>query len=267
MLSFSVARSAQAVADAKQVRWQVYREEEGMLPADAAARELEVEPVHARGPVADLLVYSGTEPVGSLRLQVGQATSTGGLGGSGLELASKLALSGFNERGTVLGEVTRFCVLRAFRGTRAAALLFSGLRRESALRGVSHWLAAANMETDSSEDADIAYRLVQQKDLVSRDFAARAREASGPTPSPRRSLYTDDQRRAARSGCLTALTLPKTLALFATKMGARYLGPPIYDHYFNVFALPLAVRLEDLALTTTPRQSTAEISPRAEHFL
>jgi hypothetical protein len=36
------------------------------------------------------------------------------------------------------------------------------------------------------------------------------------------------------------------LALFAGKMGARYIGPPVYDRDFNVFATPLAVELSAL---------------------
>jgi hypothetical protein len=31
-------------------------------------------------------------------------------------------------------------------------------------------------------------------------------------------------------------------------MGARFIGAPVYDPYFNVFALPLVATLADLAL-------------------
>jgi hypothetical protein len=267
MLRLIVARDSKAVADAKQVRWQVYREEEGMLPADAALAELQVEALHAERKNIDLVAYFGAEPVGTLRLHVGRLSSAPAGGGLGLELESKFVLSGFDQPGTLPAEVTRFCVVRAFRGTRVAALLFSGLRRQSELHGVTHWLAEANMETDSSEDADIAYRLVQQRQLVSRDFAARARAASGPPPRAHRAAYTDEQRQVARAGCLTGLKLPRTLALFASKMGARYLGAPSYDTYFNVFALPLAVRLADLGQASVPRVRAAEFSPGPELFL
>jgi hypothetical protein len=212
-------------------------------------------------------VYSDAEPVGTLRLQLGRAAAAAAGGGLGLELESKFVLHGFDEPGTLPAEVTRFCVVRAFRGTRVAALLFSGLRRESERHGVTHWLAAANMETDSSEDADIAYRLVQQRKLMSRDFAARARAALGSAPRAQRAAYTEEQRQTARAGCLTDLKLPKTLALFASKMGARFIGAPSYDAYFNVFALPLAVRLADLGQASAPRVHAAEFSAGPELFL
>jgi hypothetical protein len=38
--------------------------------------------------------------------------------------------------------------------------------------------------------------------------------------------------------------MPRTLSLYANKMGARYVGPPAYDPYFGVFALPLVAPLE-----------------------
>jgi hypothetical protein len=37
--------------------------------------------------------------------------------------------------------------------------------------------------------------------------------------------------------------LPRTLSLLASKMGARFMGQPVYDPYFNVFALPLVTTL------------------------
>jgi hypothetical protein len=59
-------------------------------------------------------------------------------------------------------------------------------------------------------------------------------------------LYTHEQRLNAARGELGALKLPHVLALFAGKMGARYLGPPYFDTRFNVFAAPLATDLAEL---------------------
>jgi hypothetical protein len=123
--------------------------------------------------------------------------------------------------------------------------LFGALRVESARKRVTHWVAAANTETDSAEDADIAYRLLLARQLVSTRFRALPQEAE-PPPFATRFLYTPDERRRAVGGELQALKLPRVLALFAGKMGARYIGPPVYDRDFNVFATPLAVELSAL---------------------
>ncbi len=239
MLRLIVAESESQRADAQQVRAQVYGEEERMvraLPGSSTSRIRQSDD-------AELLVYEEEEPVGTLRLRV--VSPQGGDPLAGLELASKFDFRGFEAPSVVLGEVGGFCILRRYRGTRVAALLFGALRSESERRGVTHWLAAANTETDSAEEAEIVYRLLRAKRLVSTAFHAQAKGAES-LPSPTRFIFTPDERRRASQGELHALRLPRVLALFAGKMGARYIGQPVYDRDFNVFATPLAVELATL---------------------
>ena len=61
-------------------------------------------------------------------------------------------------------------------------------------------------------------------------------------------MYTEAERLRAAGGDLTGIALPRTLSLFAKRMGARFVGPPLYDGHFNVFALPLVTALADLAV-------------------
>jgi len=184
------------------------------------------------GEAVHLLVYAGTEAVGCVRLTMAPV--------GGLELESKFELSGFVESGAVLAEVTRYCVALPFRGTRVAAALFQGLVEESRRRGVSHWVAAANMQTDCAEDAAIAYGLIRERGWGNERFRARNRlELAATRGHTRRFFYSEAQRESARRGETKGLPVPTTLSLFASKMGARYMGPPAYDPYFNVFALPL----------------------------
>jgi hypothetical protein len=106
------------------------------------------------------------------------------------------------------------------------------------------------METDFQEDAELAYRLIRTRGLVDETWQARGRSAPSAPPLPARPAFTAEQRRRARLGDLAGLRLPRTLSLFATKMGARYIGPPVYEPRFGVFALPLAVDLARLAERT-----------------
>jgi hypothetical protein len=69
----------------------------------------------------------------------------------------------------------------------------------------------------------------------------------GERPPRMRPRYTEEERLSAQSGDLQGLRLPRTLLLFAARMSARYIGPPVYDPYFNVFALPLVASLSDVA--------------------
>jgi RNA polymerase sigma-70 factor (ECF subfamily) len=68
---------------------------------------------------------------------------------------------------------------------------------------------------------------------------------------------TDEQRRRTRGGDLTGLELPRTLSLFAKRMGGSYLGLPAYDAHSNVFALPLVATLADHAARRSPAGSPA----------
>jgi len=243
VLRVDIAEGGRLRGDAERVRARVYCDEERMLDAGSAARRAS----GGDSVEIELVVYSAEEPVGALRLRIAPAHAPV----ASLPLASKFRLRGFERSNVVGAEIGGFCVLRRYRGTRAAALLFGALRAESERRGVTHWLAAANTETDCAEDAAIAYRLLRSRRLVSGAFSAEPTAVEPLPAAASRFIYTADERAQAARGELETLRLPKVLALFATKMGARYIGAPVYDRDFNVFATPLAVELASPAAPTS----------------
>jgi hypothetical protein len=118
------------------------------------------------------------------------------------------------------------------------------------------------METDCAEDARIAHRLIQSRALLSSAFAAVPRGAAAPSRA-KRFAYTPEERRHANRGELSHLKLPRTLSLFAHKLGARYLGAPAYDEHFNVFAAPLAVDLAAIGARVDHRAAFSVPRPRS----
>lgn len=244
-----VARSEQQIQDAERVRWQVYCAEECLLPPTSGKDQREIDDNDFSPFTAHLLAYVGDEPVGTVRLITAPRAGGRAKGHHELPIESKFALSGFERPGIVLAEVTRYCVLRKFRGTRVTPALFAALHAESKRRGISHWVAGANAATDSSEDAAIAYRLIVARNLLSNVFRAQSLDSMrlpDVDGHAQRCLYTAEQRSSAARGELDALKLPHTLQLFAAKMAARYLGPPAFDTNFKVFAVPLVTRIADL---------------------
>jgi len=241
MLRLVVAGAEPEVADAQRVRFRVYCEEERLLPPELAKDGRERDARDTADTTTHLLVYADNEPVGTVRLCASRAVTPP----FGLELEARFRLQGFDAPGIRLAEVTRYCVVRRMRGTRVTPALFAALRRESLKLGVTHWVAAANMETDRAEDAAITHRLLQGHGLMSRDFLASPR-ATSVAGSGTRCTFTPEERRCADRGELSALRLPKTLSLFAQRLGARCLGPPAYDACFNVFAAPLVVDVASL---------------------
>ncbi len=248
-LRCTLARTAAEIHDAQRVRWLVYGEEEKMLPASACRDGREIDARDDRAQALHLVAYVAGQPVGTVRLLLPDPCvhprATGRLG---LDLESKVDLDMLAGSGISTAEVTRYCVLRRYRCTRVTHALFSRLREESARRGITHWVAGANMETDFAEDATLAYRVAGDQSLLSPRFHAEARVHRPPPTRQTRRYYTDDQRRHARAGQRAGLDLPRTLSLFARRMGARFIGPPVYDAYFNVFALPLVTALADLCV-------------------
>jgi hypothetical protein len=239
-----VAVTPAQVADAQRLRYRVYVDEERLLvpgPACPAQNGLCIDALDADSPTAHILVYAGDQPAGTVRLTVvARALDLGGAGGESETFGGRLP---FEVRGlppvALVGVVERFCVLRRFRGTNVTPALYAGLREESRRRGVTHWLAAVNAETNCPVEAGLVYGVAAARGLVSNVITARS---CGPAPSGQctRHVYDEAQRRQAGApGMRAALPLPRTLGLFARRLGGRYVGRPIFDHLFGVFALPL----------------------------
>jgi putative hemolysin len=240
---WTVARAPHEIAEAQRVRWRVYGEEEQLLPTSASVAGREIDARDEDKDTVHLLVRAGGEAVGTVRLLSARPGRGAARTRLGLELESSFDLGEVGTDALVPAEITRFCVLRRYRCTGVARTLHAALGTESRRRGITHWFAAANMGTDLAEDASLAYRLVCARTLLDAHFHARPR-LGPPWHTPRRrACYTEGQRERASRGELGSLDVPRTLALFATRMGARYLGPPAYDRYFNVFALPLVAPL------------------------
>jgi len=210
--SGTLARTAAEIAEAQRLRWQVYGEEEKLLPPSACQDGREVDARDAEPGTAHFIVRAGADVVGTVRL---------------LFPAPTRALAALAPWGCAPAEITRFCVRRAYRNTGVTPALFAALRAESVRRGITHWVAAANTETTIAREAAFACRIARAKGYVAE-----------PSPGGGR-----DQTAPDLDYVLASLDLPRTLSVFARRMGARFAGCPIYDPYFGVFALPLVVAL------------------------
>jgi putative hemolysin len=247
LFSCAVARTRRQIQDAQRVRWQVYGEEEKLISAAACVEGRDLDPSDEQSHTVHILVYVGLQPVGTVRLLQAAAAVDGiATRHLGLDLESKFDLGAFATPGIVLAEIKGYCVVRRYRCTGVTKALYAGLRAESARRGITHWVAAANMETDFPEEAALAYEVARDMRLVSDQFCVERRALGVPSTPRRRSCYSEEERLLGSRGQRAGLALPRTLSLFATKMGARFMGAPVYDSHFKVFALPLVAALSAL---------------------
>ncbi len=258
-----IATTQKHLDDALRVRWTVFGSELGLLASPPPALR-EVHCFDTLETTLHFIVYDDQRPVATARLLLPNpevARTTGRP--LGIDLEQKLDLSPLCVSGITLAETTRYCVLRRWRSSEALLLLNAVMYQESRRRGVSHWVAAANMETDSLEDAQLACRVAAKEGLVSERWHVEPRVSPEGPAEPVAPLYSPQQRQRVCEGMLNGLRLPRTLGLFSRKLGARFVGAPLYDSQFRRYALPLVAALDDIppstlalleALTTSPQR-------------
>jgi hypothetical protein len=259
LLSCRIATTQRQLDDALRVRWAVFGAELGLLGGRLPPVPREVNCFDTLETTVHVVVYMGDLPVATSRLLLPNPEVARATGGHlGIDLEQKLDLSGLGGPGLVFAESTRFCVLQPWRQTEVLVRLTAGLYEESRRRGVTHWVAAANMETDSGEDARLAFEVARHQGLLSPRWRARAHASSQAPEHPGAPLYTPFERMQARWGRLEGLKLPRVLSIFAHKMGARFIAEPLYDAGFRRFSLPLVAALDEIPASTRARFDTLD---------
>lgn len=244
---YRVATTQRQLDDALRIRWSVFGAELGLLGNAQPPAPREVNCFDTLDTTVHLVVYAGDEPVATSRLLLPNREVARATGGRlGVDLERRLDLSALDGPGLVFAETTRLCILKSWRNSEAILWLQAGLYHESHRRGVTHWIASANMETDAAEDAGLVSQMVLQRGLRSAHWHAQARGPQSPPSIASAPLYSDEERASARQGRLEGLRLPRILSFLARKMGARFMAEPLYDAGFRRFSLPLVAALDEV---------------------
>ncbi|MGZ3458069.1 MAG: GNAT family N-acetyltransferase [Archangium sp.] len=250
-LTCHIATTQQQLDDALRVRWEVFGTELELLGRPAHAVPRENDGFDTLATTAHVIVYADGVPVATTRLLLPNPEVARATGGQlGIELESKVDLSDLGGPNMVFAETTRFCVLKDWRHSAVLMWLHAGLHQESRRRGVTHWIASANTETDSAEDARILFQVATHQGLLSTRWRARALAYPKSPEAPTAPIYTPEERGRARQGQFEGLRLPRVLSLFSGKMGARFIAEPLYDAGFRRFSLPLVAALKDAPAST-----------------
>ena len=251
ILSCRIAATQRQLDDALRIRWEVFGQELGLLDGVHMKVPREVNGFDTLETTVHLVVYADDVPVATSRMLLPNAEVARRAGGRlGLELEQKVDLAGVDGACGLFAETTRYCVLKAWRTPETLLRLQAGLYQESRRRGVTHWIAAANTETDSAEDVRILYQVAHHQGLLSERWRVCPRASPASPAEPCARLYTPEERERARQGRLDGLRLPRVLALFARKMGARFIAEPLYDAGFRRFSLPLVAALDEIPART-----------------
>jgi putative hemolysin len=250
-LSCRVATTQRQLDDALRIRWAVFGAEMELLGGITPPAPREVNCFDTLETTVHLIVYAGDEPVATSRLLLPNPEVARTVGGQlGIDLERKLDLSAMAGPGLLFAETTRLCILKSWRNSEAILWLQAGLYLESRRRGVTHWIASANMDTDWVEDARLACQVAHHQGLMSPRWRARALAPQSPPDVANTPIYTDPERERARQGRLEGLRLPRVLSFLARKMGARFIAEPLYDAGFRRFSLPLIAALDEIPART-----------------
>ncbi|MDC0707418.1 GNAT family N-acetyltransferase [Stigmatella sp. ncwal1] len=246
-----VATTQREMDDAARIRWAVFGGELGLMSGRGSPSRREVTCFDTLDTTLHLLVYAGIEPVATLRLLLPNPEVAASLGGTvGLEMEQRVDLSGLVQPERVFAEPSRFCVLKPWRRSEAVTWLQAGMYAESRRRGVTHWIASANLETDSREDALLSWQVAAYRGWLSPRWRVDVPDPWQAPARPRSPFYTLEERAKAEQGAMDGLRLPRAPSLFARTMGARFIAEPLYDTYFQWFTLPLIMALDEIPADT-----------------
>jgi L-ornithine Nalpha-acyltransferase len=240
-----VAETRRQLDDALRVRYQVFAEELEYIEPARRFVPREVDPFDTLETTIHLVACVGGEPAGVVRLLSPNrevARSSGAF--FGVDLESKFDLSSLAERGLRLAETMRYCVLSRYRRRAVAAALHAAAVDLSRSRGITHWLGCANTETDSIEDAHII-RAVAARRGVQHGYNRVEPRAPSAAPLPSRHAFYSALERRRADVDLAGLPFPRTLELYARRMAARFIGPPIYDATFRMCSMPLLIAVDE----------------------
>ncbi len=237
-----IAESRKELDDALRVRWQVFVDECRYLRRQDYFTRREFDAFDTLESTFHFVAYLDDRPCATVRLLMPNVEVAAENGSRfGLDMERKYDLADFARQDVSVAETPRSSVIAAARSSGALMVLYGEMYRVSRMLGVTHWVASANTETDVPEDAALVYELARKKGFVSDRYRVSAlKEESAPTGGSHR--IPVDAVKGPR--------FPRTLSIFATRMGARYTGRPVYDGGFRMFAIPLVCDLAALPYET-----------------
>ncbi|MEZ4306664.1 MAG: GNAT family N-acetyltransferase [Polyangiaceae bacterium] len=240
---------------AARVRASVFGKELGYVRG-LFAEVREIDPFDTLETTRHVLLYAGDDLAGAARLLLPSMEVARGCGTRfGLAVESSLELTALHAAGATPAETTRVCVLPQYRNTPAMAHLHEALFEESRRHGVTHWVACANAETDSLEDARILLQIARARGHVETELWLPARKPAVGAGVEARSIFDDEARERARRGDVSGLRLPPTLSLFTRTLGARVAGEPLYDGHFHMCSIPIVLPIARVSAWLSVRRN------------
>lgn len=258
-----IAETRKEIDDATRVRHEVFAQELENLDPVRHAVPREVDAYDPLLTTIHLVAYVDGKAVGAARIitpnaEIARATGTL----FGFEIESKFDLTNLALQNLQLAETMRYCVVaRARRLPVAAALLREGVRVSRDL-GITHWIGSSTIETSVPEVAARVESEGASLGIVHRDIRITPRKAACPVRAPQNARFE------ASECCLSRIrpsnfNFPRVLSMYSQRLGARIIGPPLYDARFRGYSIPILIAVAEQHVSEDLPSAKATPAPLA----
>lgn len=248
------AETREELDQAAHLRYLVFARELGNIDTVRHAVPREADGFDLIPTTVHFLAYLDGKPVGTARMilpnpDVARDMQTH----FGFDIETKFDLSNLAKTNVRVAETMRYCVLPGARHTSVALAMIEEGARVSRDLGIDYWIGSSTIETSDAEEAQRIASWSARMGLVHRDIRITPRNGACPPldeppeqlvfPEPRLSLVSPSNNN-----------LPRILSMYSRRLGARIIGPPMFDQRFRGYSIPILMEVaaqERLRLPST----------------
>jgi L-ornithine Nalpha-acyltransferase len=258
-----IAESRKEIDDALRIRYLVFAQELENIDPVRHAIPREVDSFDMLETTIHFVAYLNGAPVGAARMltpnvEIARVTNTL----YGFDLESKFDLTNLARPNIQPAETMRYCVLASARKKPVAGVMIREAVRISRRLGITHWLGSATLETTTHETAARIESVGATLGFAHRDIRIAPRTMTCPSNDIRQHFLNTSACRLSQSPP-SNVEFPRVLTMYARRLGARMIGPPLYDARFRGYSIPILMAMADQRLIDDRCTSSPTSSPRA----
>ncbi len=244
-----IAETRRQIDEALRLRYQVFAEELEYLDHAHTRVPREIDPFDTLETTIHFVAFVDDTPVGTARLMLPNDEVARNSGSSfGFDIESKFDLTPLLRANMQLAETMRYCVLQRARQTNVGSVLHAEGVRTSLHLGITHWIACANTETDSPEDARLIHSVGASRGLSHPSLTLAPLNPSAAPTESRYPFFSPEEKSLAGT-TPTLMRYPRLLTMYVQRMGAKLVGPPLYDPRFRMYSIPILMTVAGQRVT------------------
>lgn len=254
MVEFRIARSEEDLDKVFRIRFEVFAGE-GYLDPSKYPDGREKDEFDDLPTTTNFLALDGDRGIGTVRLLEPNQTIAEREGlDLGVSIENLFDLSYYKKNGIKIAEIPRSSLLRGYRGGTTMMYLWGTAVRYARSKGITHFCAAGNTETDDAVEAMILYQVLLQRGAVHPEITTPPKVNVTKNSTSVHHIYNIESIKRLEplenleEKDLSGFGTPTTLNLFL-RLGLKVTGRPVYTCQFDRYEIPI---IYDLIHGMTP---------------